>query len=128
MEMENESIGNDNLMYLLRTRVDKHLNDDWKTLATDDAYPSRYYRWPTVRLADAIRNHKEFHDPTMLDAMNSPLELSVEMNMIGDKPTRLVSNFQKLVAIKHPFEHGQERSILVFAKEEVTLRSIEYFD
>lgn len=93
--------------------------NDWKAVATDDAYPGRYYRWPHFRVADAIQFHKETHDPTMYDALNTPLNLSVEMNMIGDKPSRLVSNFQKLVVIQHPFEHGQDRSILVFAKEEV---------
>lgn len=56
----------------------------------------------------------------MYDVINTPLNLSVEMNMIGERPTRMVSNFQKLVVIKHPFGHGQERSILVFAKEEVS--------
>lgn len=99
--------------------MDKHLANDWKVVATDDAYPGRYYRWPHFRVADAIQFHKETHDPTMYDALNTPLNLSVEMNMIGDKPSRLVSNFQKLVVIQHPFEHGQDRSILVFAKEEV---------
>lgn len=59
----------------------------------------------------------------MYDVLNTPLNLSVEMNMVGERPTRMVSNFQKLVVIKHPFEHGQERSILVFAKEEVSKQS-----
>lgn len=112
------------MVFRFRARVDKHLTDDWKQIPTDDAYPVRYYRWPVFQLTDAIRFHKEIHDPTMYDAINSPLNLSVEMNMIGDKPTRLVSNFQKLVSINHPFEHGQERTILVFAKEEVN----QFFD
>lgn len=75
-------------------------------------------------MTDAIRFHKECHDPTMYDALNSPLNVSIEMNMIGDKPTRLVSNFQKLVPIKYPFDHGQERTILAFAKEEVQFKHI----
>lgn len=70
-------------------------------------------------MAEAIQFHKENHDPTMYDALNSPLNVAIEMNMIGDKPTRLVSNFQKLVPIQHSFDHGQERTILAFAKEEV---------
>lgn len=57
----------------------------------------------------------------MLDALNTSLNMAVEMNMEGDKPTRLVSNFQKLVNIQHRFDHGQNHSILVFAKEEVSV-------
>lgn len=63
----------------------------------------------------------------MLDAPNTSLNMAVEMNMEGDKPTRLVSNFQKLVNIKHAFDHGQKHSILVFAKEEVSAGCYLFF-
>lgn len=106
-----------------RNRVDKHATNDWKFLATDDAFPGRYYRRPLFRVADAIQFHKEVHHPTMLDALNASLNMAVEMNMQGDKPTRLVANFQKLVNIQHAFDHGQKHSILVFAKEEVSAES-----
>lgn len=53
--------------------------------------------------------------------------MSVEMNMEGDKPTRMVSNFQKLVNIQHTFDHGQKHSILVFAKEDVSAPSDTFF-
>lgn len=107
------------LFFFLRNFVDKHANNDWKSVATDDAFPGRFYRRPRFRVADAIQFHKELHDPTMLDAMSATLNMAVEMDMQGDKPTRLVSNFQKLVNIQHRFDHGQKHSILVFAKEEV---------
>lgn len=103
-----------------RSRVDKHATNDWKFEATDDAFPGRFYRRPRFSVADAIQFHKEVHDPTMYDALNASLNMAVEMNMQGDKPTRLVSNFQKLVNIQHRFDHGQKHSILVFAKEEVS--------
>lgn len=97
----------------------KHQTTDWKRIATDDAYPGRYYRWPLYKVNEAIQAHKDSHHPEIYDAMDSTLNVSIEMNMNGDKPTRMVSNFQKLVMIKHAFNHGQERNILVFAKEEV---------
>ncbi|XP_031620369.1 39S ribosomal protein L1, mitochondrial [Contarinia nasturtii] len=104
-----------------KSKVDKHLvNLNMHKLAPiDDAFPGRYYRWPEFKMEDAINFHKETLDPTMYDAMDSPLNITIEMNMIGEKATRLVSNFNKLVLLKHPFEHGQERKILAFAKEEV---------
>lgn len=63
----------------------------------------------------------------MLDALNTPLNMAVEMNMQGDKPTRLVGNFQKLVNIQHTFDHGQKHSILVFAKDEVSVEFCCFF-
>lgn len=110
-----------------RNRVDKHENDDWKFPPTDNAYPTCYYRTPRIRVTDAIQFHKELHHPTMLDAPNVSLNMAVEMDMEGDKPTRLVSNFQKLVNIQHTFDHGQKHSILVFAKEEVRIRKTFIF-
>lgn len=102
-------------------KSDKHETTDWKRIATDDAYPGRYYRWPLYKVIEAIQAHKHTHHPEIYDSMNSPLNVAIELNMVGDKPTRMVGNFQKLVMIKHSFDHGQERNILVFAKEEVNI-------
>lgn len=115
------------LRFNFRKFTDKHATNDWKFEATDDAFPGRFYRRPRFRVADAIQFHKEVHDPTMYDAMNTSLNMAVEMNMQGDKPTRLVSNFQKLVNIQHRFDHGQKHSILVFAKEEVSSEYVAIF-
>lgn len=112
------------IYFEFRKKFDKHLDNDWKQIATDDAFPGRYYRWPLFKIADAIRFHKEHFDPTMYNGLDLPLNMSIEMEMMSDKPTRLVANFQKLVVIKHPFEHGQERTILVFAKEEVSENNV----
>lgn len=101
-------------------QIDKHLTTDWKQISKDDAFPGRYYRWPLYKVLSAIQAHKETHHPTMYNEMNAPLNIDIEMDMTGDRPSRMVSNFQKLVLIQHPFEHGQDRSILVFAKEEVS--------
>lgn len=57
----------------------------------------------------------------MYNSLDAPLNVDIEMNMTGDRPSRMVPNFSKLILLKHPFEHGQERNILVFAKEEVSL-------
>lgn len=116
-ELERKENSSKHLKY--RKTGDKHLVNDWKLPATDDAFPGRYYRWPHFSVSDAIRFHKENLDPTMWNSLESPLNVSIEMNMLGEKATKLVSNFQKLVVIKHPFSHGQERTILAFAKEEV---------
>lgn len=55
----------------------------------------------------------------MYDVPNAPLNILIEMNMQGEKKTRFVSNFQKLALIQHPFNHGEDRSVLAFAKDDV---------
>lgn len=55
----------------------------------------------------------------MYDVPNAPLNVRIELNMQGEKKTRLVTNFQKLVKIDYPYEHGEERHVLVLAKDEV---------
>lgn len=72
-------------------------------------------------VADAIQAHRETHDPTMYDMPNAPLNILIEMNMQGEKKTRFVSNFQKLAMIEHPFNHGEDRRVLAFTKDEVRL-------
>lgn len=99
--------------------TDKHIDDSWKRLPIDNVYIGRYFQWRTYTVAEAIDCHRETHHPSMYDVPNAPVNVSIELNMQGDKPTRFVSNFQKLVMIDHPFDHGEERQIVVFAKEEV---------
>lgn len=107
-------------IYHYHRNVDKHLAKDWKPVCKDDAFPGLYYRWTEFTTAQAIQFHKENHHPSMCDGLHAPLNVSIELNMIGEKPTRILNGFQKLVNIDHPFEHGQERPILVFAKDEVS--------
>lgn len=56
----------------------------------------------------------------MYDVPNAQLNVSIELNMQGEKITRFVSNFQKLAMIEYPFEHGENRSVLAFANDEVS--------
>lgn len=100
--------------------VDKHVDDSWKAIPTDSAYPVKYYRWRTFTLVEAIQAHRETHDPTMYDVPNAPLNILIEMNMQGEKKTRFVANFSKLAKIEYPFDHGEERQVLAFAKDDVS--------
>lgn len=52
----------------------------------------------------------------MYNVPNAPVIADVELNMQGDKPTRFVENFHRMAPISHKFDHGEDRSILVFAK------------
>jgi large subunit ribosomal protein L1 len=52
----------------------------------------------------------------MYNEPNAQLIAHVEINMKGEKGTRMVENFHRTAAIKHKFEHGEERTVLVLAK------------
>lgn len=52
----------------------------------------------------------------MYNVPNAPLVAHVELNMKGEKATRFVDNFFRMAPVLHKFDHGEERTILVFAK------------
>lgn len=52
----------------------------------------------------------------MYNVPNAPLIAYVELNMQGEKGTKMVENFYRMAPATHKFEHGEERAILVFTK------------
>ena len=52
----------------------------------------------------------------MYNVQNAPLVAHVELNMKGEKATRFVDNFFRMAPVLHKFDHGEDRTILVFAK------------
>lgn len=100
-------------------RQDKHIDDSWKSVSTDNVWVGRYCRWPVYTVAEAIECHRETHHPSMYNEPNAPLNVAIELNMQGEKITRFVDKFQRTVTIPHPFDQKIERNILVFGKGEV---------
>lgn len=70
-------------------------------------------------MVEAIECHRETHHPTMYGLPNAPLNVLIELNTEGEKKAKFIGNFQKMVAIEHPFDHGEDRIILALAKDEV---------
>lgn len=104
---------------------DKHIDDTWKQLPTDNVWVGRYYRWRTYTVAEAIECHRETQHPTMYGHPDAPLLIDIELNMQGEKATRFVDNFQRMAMIEHRFDHGEERQILVLAKGEDQLKAAQ---
>lgn len=52
----------------------------------------------------------------MYNLPNAPIFAHIELNMQGEKSTKFVETFHRMAPIVHKFEHGEERSILVFTK------------
>lgn len=101
---------------------DKHIDDSWKQLPTDNVWVGRYYQWRVYSVPEAIECHRETHHPEMYGLPNSPLNVEIELNMQGEKITRFVENFHRMAMIDHKFEHGEERQIMALAKGEDNLK------
>ncbi|XP_058058944.1 large ribosomal subunit protein uL1m [Anopheles bellator] len=100
----------------------KHINDSWKQDPKDNCWVSKYYKWRVYSVEEAINCHRETHHPTVYNLPKAPLYAHVELNMQAEKVTRFVDNFQRMVAIQHPFPHGENRNIIVFAKGQEPLQ------
>lgn len=96
--------------------TNKHVDDTWKPVSTDDVWIGKYCQFPIFTVAQAIQFHRETHHPTMYNVPNAPIFAEIELNMQGDKPTRFVDNFHRMAPINYKFDHGEERSILVLTK------------
>ncbi|XP_052888555.1 39S ribosomal protein L1, mitochondrial [Anopheles moucheti] len=102
--------------------TNKHIDDSWKQDPKDDCWVSKYYKWRVYTVEEAVQCHRETHHPTVYNLPNAPLYAHVELNMQAEKVTRFVDNFQRMVAIAHRFEHGENRNIIVFAKGQDPLK------
>lgn len=94
----------------------KHMDDSWKSNPIDDVWIGKYYKFNVYTVEEAVNFHRETHHPTMYNVPNAPIFANIEINMQGEKVTRFVENFHKMAPISHKFEHGEDRSILVFTK------------
>lgn len=90
-------------------------------VSTDNVVIGKYYRWRVYSIAEAIQCHRETHHPTMFGCPDAPLFARIELYMQGEKKTRFVENFHRTAFIPHKYNHGEERTVLVFAKGQEVL-------
>lgn len=100
----------------MELKTNKHFDDSWKQIAQDDVWIGKYYQLHVYPFDDAVKCHRETHHPTMYNVPDAPLIAHIEINMQGEKQTRFCENFHRMAPIDHKFDHGEERSILVFTK------------
>ncbi|CAG9857914.1 unnamed protein product [Phyllotreta striolata] len=91
-------------------------DDSMKRDPVDDVFVMKYYKWIVYPFQEALKCHRETHSPEMYNKPDSMLRVNIELNMIGEKKTRLLDNFSSIVHIPHKFEHKEERSIVAFSK------------
>lgn len=85
-------------------------------VSTDNVWIGKYYQWRVYSVAEAIQCHRETHHPTMFGVPDAQLFARIELNMQGEKKTRFVENFSRTAFIPNKYDHGEERTVLVFAK------------
>ena len=52
----------------------------------------------------------------MMDAPDAFIKAMIELDMKGHRPSRPVTKFARLVTAPHTYDHGENRSVLVFCK------------
>ncbi|KAL3271443.1 hypothetical protein HHI36_021929 [Cryptolaemus montrouzieri] len=102
---------------LLASKASRKFDDSWKQTPVDVVYSMRYYRSKVYPFLEAVNCHRETHHPEVYNQPNAPLQAIFELNMQGEKKTRFVENFNRICGIQHPFDHGEERTIIAFAKD-----------
>lgn len=103
---------------LLAARASKKFEDSWKRDPVDNVFPMKYYKWIVYPFVDAIKAHRETHHPEMYNKPNAEVFVTLELNMQGEKKTRFVDNFKRIAAIPYKYDHGEDRTIIAFAKNE----------
>lgn len=65
---------------------------------------------------DAILAHRELHHPTMMNLPNTSLNIRLEIDLSTDKKNKFVEKYQKILELPHPYDHGEDRTILAFCQ------------
>ncbi|XP_044262259.1 39S ribosomal protein L1, mitochondrial [Tribolium madens] len=108
---------------LLALRPKLKYDDSWKHLPpSDDVYQVKFYQRLAMSFEGAVTNHRETHHPDMYNEPGACLGVRIELNMQGEKATRFVEDFTRIVSIPFKFDHGEERSIIAFAKTPPALK------
>lgn len=65
---------------------------------------------------DAILAHRELHHPTMMNTLNTPLNVRFEIDLTTDKKNKFVDKYNKIIELPNPYDHGEDRPILAFCQ------------
>uniref|UniRef100_A0A0A9VZT1 39S ribosomal protein L1, mitochondrial n=1 Tax=Lygus hesperus TaxID=30085 RepID=A0A0A9VZT1_LYGHE len=94
----------------------RRLKDEFKPFPTDDVWIQKFYRWRIYDAEEAIQCFRETHHPEIYNMPSAPIRAFIELDMRGVKKNKYVDPFAKIASIPHAFDHGEDRSVLVFCK------------
>lgn len=67
-------------------------------------------------MLEAILAHRELHHPTMFNVPEAPLNIRFEIDLSTDKKNKFVEKYHKIIEFPHPYNHGEDRTILAFCQ------------
>ncbi|XP_056637055.1 39S ribosomal protein L1, mitochondrial [Diorhabda sublineata] len=100
----------------LASRQKLKFDDSDKRDPVDDVFVCKYYKWIAYPFQEAVKCHQEVHHPEIYNRPEANLNVSIELNMEGEKKTRFLDNFTRIVAIPHKFDQEISRSVAAFSK------------
>ncbi|XP_027843641.1 50S ribosomal protein L1 [Aphis gossypii] len=87
----------------------------WRS-SNDDVYLGLFNRMRRYNLLEAILAHRELHHPTMINMPNAPLNVRFEIDLTTDKKNKFVDKYHKIIELPHPYDHGEDRTIIAFCQ------------
>jgi len=87
----------------------------WRT-PKDDVYVGMFNQMRRYNLMDAILAHRELHHPTMINVPDAALNIRLEIDLTTDKKNKFVDKYNKIIELPHPYDHGEDRTILAFCQ------------
>lgn len=105
--------------------VSRRLKDEHRPFPSDDVWVQKFYRWKVYSVEDAVQCFRETYHPEIFNVPDAHLRVFIELDMTGVKKNKFVDSFSKIAPIPHPFDHGEDRSVLAFCKTPEIKREAE---
>lgn len=74
---------------ILLNPVSRKFDDSMKSDPVDDVFVAKYYKSIVYQFSEAVHCHKETHHPEMYNKPDANLNVTIELNMQGEKKVKL---------------------------------------
>nr|XP_018905198.1 PREDICTED: 39S ribosomal protein L1, mitochondrial [Bemisia tabaci]XP_018905199.1 PREDICTED: 39S ribosomal protein L1, mitochondrial [Bemisia tabaci] len=102
--------------------VSPRVNDELLTEPPDNVWFLKDYKRPVYSFAEALGMIREVHHPTVYNQPKSLVNAYIELDLRTAKKTKFVERFTRLVGIPYPYDHGEERTVIAFCKNQEIVR------
>ncbi|XP_014273714.1 large ribosomal subunit protein uL1m [Halyomorpha halys] len=96
--------------------VTKRTSDDTRNWPVDDVWIQMYYKWRVYNFQEAVEAHRETHHPQIYNVPDAPIHAFIELDMRAAKKNKFMNSFTRVARSPHQFDHGEDRTTLVFCK------------
>lgn len=96
--------------------ISKRINDDKRPWPVDDVWVQMFYRWKIYNFEEAVDCHRQTHHPHIYNMPDAPIHAYIELDMRAVKKNKFVNSFTRVAKTPFSFDHGEDRTTLVFCK------------